>query len=93
MPIDTSGVNRWVEPSRCEVNVTPSSSTRASRSLPSAMMSSAWTRSVSIASTLRKPEPSDSTWKPPLSVNVGPGQFMNAPRPPASSTMSGPGCR
>ena len=71
--IDTSGVNLWVEPSRCDVKVTPSSSTRASRSLPSAMMSSARTRSVSIASTLRKPAPSDRTWNPPLSVKVGPG--------------------
>src|ERR1700687_2578326 len=93
MRMDTSGVNRWVDPSRWDVNVTPSSSTRASRSLPSAMMSSAWTRSVSIASTLRKPAPRDSTWKPPLSVNVGPCQFMNAPSPPASSTTSAPGCR
>ena len=33
------------------------------------------------------------TWKPPLSVKVGPSQFMNLPSPPASSTMSGPGCR
>ena len=33
------------------------------------------------------------TLKPPLSVKVGPSQFMNLPSPPASSTMSGPGCR
>jgi hypothetical protein len=93
MPMDTSGVNRCVEPLRCDRKFTPSSSTTASRSLPSAMMSSACTRVVSMASTLRKPAPRDSTWKPPLSVNVGPGQFMKAPSPPAASTMSGPGCR
>ena len=68
MPIDTSGVNRCVDPSRCERNVTPSSSTWASRSLPSAMMSSACTRPASIDSTFLNPTPSESTWKPPLSV-------------------------
>ncbi|SKU82134.1 Uncharacterised protein [Mycobacteroides abscessus subsp. abscessus] len=57
------------------------------------MTSSALALLTSIAITLRTPEPSESTWKPPLSVNVGPGQFMKAPSPPASSTMSGPGCR
>ena len=31
-----------------------------------------------IASTFLKPTPSDITWNPPLSVKVGPGQFMNA---------------
>ena len=37
IPIDTSGLNRCSEPSRCDLNVTPSSSTLASRVLPSAM--------------------------------------------------------
>ncbi|SLH24295.1 Uncharacterised protein [Mycobacteroides abscessus subsp. abscessus] len=93
MPIDTSGVNRCVEPSRCERKVTPSSSTVARRSLPAAITSSFATPTDSIASTFLNPTPSDITWKPPLSVKVGPGQFMNAPSPPASSTMSAPGCR
>ena len=43
--------------------------------------------------TFLKPTPSDITWKPPESVNVGPSQFMKRPSPPASSTMSEPGCR
>ena len=91
--MDTSGVNRCVEPSRCEMKVTPSSSTRARRCLPLAIRLSDWTRPGSSMSTLRKPAPSDMIWNPPLSVNVGPAQFMNAPSPPASATMSGPGCR
>ena len=68
MPIDTSGVNRCVDPSRCDRNVTPSSSTWASRSLPSAMTSSVCTRLASMASTFLNPTPSDITWNPPLSV-------------------------
>src|SRR5699024_11367652 len=31
--------------------------------------------------TFLNPEPRLMTWKPPESVNVGPGQFMNFPRP------------
>ena len=46
--------------------------------LPLATRLSAWTRSGSSMSTLRNPAPSDMIWNPPLSVNVGPGQFMNA---------------
>ena len=86
----TSGVKRWVSPLRYEVNVTPSSSTCASRVEPSAMTSSSGTV-VSIARTFLKPTPRLITWKPPESVNVGPGQFMNRPSPPAASTMSKPG--
>ena len=41
---------------------------------------------------LAKTAASDSTWKPPLSVKVGPGQVMKAPRP-LGSTISAPGCR
>src|SRR5450756_60184 len=88
----TSGVNRWVSPLRCEVNVTPSSSTFARRVEPSAITSSSGT-AVSIARTFLKPTPRLITWKPPESVNVGPGQFMKRPSPPAASTMSEPGCR
>ncbi len=54
-------VNRCVEPSLCDRKVTPSSSTWASRSLPSAMMSSACTRVASMASTFLNPTPSEST--------------------------------
>jgi hypothetical protein len=91
--IDTSGVKRCIDPSRWDLNVTPSSSTVASRSLPSAMTSSGCTECESIDRVFWNPAPSDRTWKPPESVNVGPGQFMNVPRPPASSTMSAPGWR
>ena len=93
MRIDTSGVNRWRDPSRCDLNVTPSSSTVASRFLPGAITSSARTPETSMARTFLNPAPSESTWKPPESVNVGPGQFMKAPSPPAMSMISAPGCR
>src|SRR5450759_4009474 len=88
----TSGVNLWVSPLRYEVNVTPSSSTFARRVELSAMTSSSGT-AVSMARTFLKPTPRLITWKPPESVNVGPGQFMKRPSPPAASTMSEPGCR
>ena len=77
--IEISGVNRCRPPSRCDVNVTPSSSTWASRFLPAAITSSACRPVVSIASTFLNPTPRLITWKPPLSVKVGPGQFMNGP--------------
>ena len=93
MLIEISGENRCIDPSRCDLNVTPSSSTVASRFLPGAMTSSDCMPATFIASTFLNPTPSDITWNPPESVNVGPGQFMNAPRPPAASTISGPGCR
>jgi hypothetical protein len=91
--IEISGVNRCLEPSLLQVNVTPSSSTRAIRVRPSAITSSSARPVVSMASTFLNPTPNDITWKPPLSVKVTPGQFMNAPRPPASSTTSAPGWR
>jgi hypothetical protein len=43
--------------------------------------------------TFLNPEPRLITWNPPESVKVGPGQFIKAPSPPASSRMSAPGCR
>ena len=92
MPIDTSGVNRWVEPSRWLRKVTPSSSTWARRSLSVAMTSAA-SDEESIDSVLRNPAPRLMTWKPPESVKVGPDQPMNRPSPPASSTTSSPGWR
>ncbi len=46
-----------------------------------------------MASTFLNPAPRLITWKPPESVKVGPGQFMNRPRPPASSMRSEPGWR
>ena len=75
------------------MKVTPSSSTWAIRVFPSAITSSSVTPDTSMASTFLKPTPRLITWKPPLSVKVGPDQFMNRPSPPAAATMSGPGCR
>lgn len=46
------------------------------------MMSSDFMPVTSIASVFLKPTPSDMTWKPPESVNVGPSQFMKRARPP-----------
>ena len=34
---------------------------------------------------------SDITWKPPLSVRIGSGQFMKACRPPSAAMRSAPG--
>ena len=90
--IETSAVNRCRVPSRCERNVTPSSSTWARR-LAGGAITSAAAVVESMASVFLKPAPRLITWKPPLSVKVGPAQFMNAPRPPAPRTMSTPGCR
>ncbi len=33
----------------------------------------------------------DMTWKPPLSVRIGPSQRMNLCRPPRRATRSAPG--
>ncbi len=49
--------------------------------------------SADMSMTLPSPEPRDITWNPPESVNVGPGQFMKVPSPPAASRMSSPGSR
>ena len=89
----TSGVNRCRSPLRNDLKVTPSSSTWAIRSRSGATMSDAASPAVSMARTFLNPTPWLITWKPPESVNVGPGQFMNAPSPPAASTRSEPGCR
>ena len=40
--------------------------------------------------TVRSPA-SDITWKPPESVRMGPGQFMNLCRPPKRAMRSAPG--
>ena len=42
------------------------------------------------ASSLRR-SLSDITWKPPESVRIGPGQFMNLCSPPSAATRSAPG--
>ena len=91
--MENSGVNRCELPSMWLRKVTPSSSTNALRSLPGARMSSFCRPVTSMARVLRKPTPRLMTWNPPESVNVGPFQFSNRVRPPAASTMSGPGCR
>ena len=91
MPIEISAENRCSEPLSGDLNVTPSSSTNASRSLPSAITSSDFMPVTSMASVFLKPAPSDSTWNPPESVNVGPFQFMNLASPPASSSTCSPG--
>jgi hypothetical protein len=91
MPIEISAEKRCASPFKGDLNVTPSSSTQAMRSLPLAMMSSDFMPVTSIASVFLKPTPSDITWKPPESVNVGPSQFMKRAKPPAASSTSSPG--
>ena len=61
------------------------------RSLPLAMMSSDFMPVTSIASVFLNPTPSDITWNPPESVNVGPSQFIKRASPPAASSTSSPG--
>ena len=39
------------------------------------------------------PDPRLNTWKPPESVMIGLGQFMNRCRPPCAATISAPGRR
>ena len=68
MAIDFSGVKRWVEPSRWDLNVTPSASMRR------------------VSLRLK-------TWKPPLSVRMGPSQAMKRCSPPRSRMSSSPGRR
>ena len=77
MFIEISAENRCSEPLSGDLNVTPSSSTNAMRSLPSAITSSDFMPFTSIANVFLKPAPSESTWNPPESVKVGPFQFMN----------------
>ncbi len=43
-----------------------------------------------VSSSLRSPE-SDITWKPPESVRIGCGQFMNLCSPPSAAMRSAPG--
>ena len=66
--METSGVKRCLEPSMTERKSTPSLSTCARRSFFAARMSFSVRSAMSMASTLRKPTPSDMTWKPPESV-------------------------
>ena len=42
------------------------------------------------SSSLRNAD-SDMTWKPPESVRIGCGQFMNVCRPPSAAMRSAPG--
>ncbi len=91
MFIEISAEKRCSDPLSGDLNVTPSSSTNARRSLPLAITSSDFMSVVSIASVFLNPAPSESTWNPPESVNVGPSQFMNFASPPASSSTSSPG--
>ena len=66
--MDTSGVKRCEEPSMTDLKSTPSSSTRAMRSLLAARMSASVSPAVSMASTFLNPTPRLITWKPPESV-------------------------
>ena len=93
-----SGVRRWREPSMCEVNVAPSSSTRTSRaclaarsSRRSAAASSPGNMPICLPTPCSRPEPSENTWKPPLSVTIGPSQPMKRCSPPSWRTTSAPG--
>lgn len=61
MFIEISAEKRCSEPLSGDLNVTPSSSTNAMRSLPSAITSSDFMPFTSIANVFLKPAPSEST--------------------------------
>ena len=100
--MERSGVNRCREPSKCEVNVTPSSSMTANcpcwlwtlSSYTAIPCSRGNSSPLAIFVTdLPKAAPSENTWKPPESVMVGPSHPINFPSPPALLTSSSPGWR
>ena len=55
------------------------------------MAPSRWERNVTPLSSILRNCASDITWKPPESVRIGPGQFMNVCRPPSAAMRSAPG--
>ena len=48
-------------------------------------------RKVTPSSSILRSSDSDITWKPPESVRIGRGQFMNVCRPPSAAIRSAPG--
>ena len=68
MRMDTSGEKRCRDPSRCEVKVTPSSSTFASRPCALLVAASSGVAPADISMTFLNPTPRLITWKPPESV-------------------------
>ncbi len=72
------------EPSRLWISIARSgeSSTRAP---------SRWERKVTPLSVTLRSWDSDMTWKPPESVRIGCGQFMNVWSPPSAAMRSAPG--
>ena len=48
-------------------------------------------RKVTAFSSILRNFDSDMTWKPPESVRIGCGQFMNVCRPPSAAIRSAPG--
>ena len=54
---------------------------------------SRWLRNVTPSSSTTRRSPSETTWKPPESVRIGPSQSMNRCRPPSRSIRSWPGRR
>ncbi len=57
----------------------------------STMAPSRCERNVTPCSSSRRSADSDITWKPPESVRIGSGQFMNLCRPPSAAMRSAPG--
>ena len=52
---------------------------------------SRWLRNVTPSSSTTRRSPSETTWKPPESVRIGPSQSMNRCSPPSRSIRSWPG--
>ncbi len=55
------------------------------------MAPSRWERKVTPRSSSWRSSDSDITWKPPESVRIGSGQFMNVCSPPSAAMRSAPG--
>ena len=54
---------------------------------------SRWLRNVTPSSSTTRRSPSETTWKPPESVRIGPSQSMNRWSPPSRAMRSCPGRR
>ncbi len=57
----------------------------------STMSPSMCERNVTPLSVILRSSDSDMTWKPPESVRIGRGQFMNLCSPPSAAMRSAPG--
>mmetsp|Transcript_21609 Transcript_21609/g.44169 ORF Transcript_21609/g.44169 Transcript_21609/m.44169 type:complete len:236 (+) Transcript_21609:46-753(+) len=87
-----SGVSSMTCPSWYERNTAPCSLTRSSEALPPSRAVRVFDFDFISGPSSLLGSASEKTWKPPLSVMMGPACPMKRCSPPARRTMSGPGC-